>query len=270
MNEILEKTRLSQEVVRIVVRNPEIATHVKPGQFAVLRVREQGERIPLTLSDWDTGKGTITLIFQEIGLSTKLLGELDVGNGIQDLLGPLGKPSEIEKTGLVVGVGGGVGVAPLLPVLRGWHDAGNETIAIIGARRKDLIILEDEFRKFCARVEICTDDGSYGKKGFVSNTLGDLLTERKPNVIFVVGPAIMMKVCSDITKESRVKTIASLNPLMVDASGMCGACRVEVGGETKFGCVDGPEFDAHLINFDLLMKRQNMYRKQEEEVAENV
>jgi len=269
MNEILEKTRLSQEVIRIVVSNPEIATHAKPGQFAVLRVREQGERIPLTLSEWDADKGTVTLIFQEIGLSTKLLGRLNVGDKIQDLLGPLGRPSEIEKKGLVVGVGGGVGVAPLLPVLRGWHNAGNETVAILGARRKDLIILEDEFRKFCARVEICTDDGSYGRKSFVSNVLEDLLTERKPDVVFVVGPAIMMKVCSDITKGSRVKTIASLNPLMVDASGMCGACRCEVDGKTKFGCVDGPEFDAYLVNFDLLIKRQNMYRKQEKEAIEN-
>ncbi|RKY94086.1 MAG: sulfide/dihydroorotate dehydrogenase-like FAD/NAD-binding protein [Candidatus Hydrothermota bacterium] len=261
---IVKKRVLGPDSKMFVVEAPYVARNAKPGQFIILRVNEKGERIPLTIAGSDREKGLVTIIFQEVGKTTKLLGTLEEGDEILDFVGPLGKPTEIENFGTVMTLGGGFGTAVLYPLVKAIKEKGNYVITAIGARTRDLIILEEEMREISDEVYITTDDGSYGRKGFVTEVLADFLKEgRKIDRVFSVGPVPMMKATANVTKPYGVKTIVSLNPIMVDGTGMCGACRVEVGGKTKFACIDGPEFDAHEVNFDLLMKRLGMYREEE-------
>lgn len=264
MNEILEKVSLTPVTKKIVVKSPQIAKKAEPGQFIILRVREKGERIPLTIADYDREQGTITIVFQEVGLSTRLLGQMKVGDSILDLVGPLGLPAELPERGTVVVVGGGVGVAPLLPKCKEMWKRGVKVISIIGARSKDLLILEDEMRAFSHEVHICTDDGSRGFHGFVSDKLKELIESKvQMDEVIAVGPIPMMRATCEVTRPYKIKTWVSMNPIMVDGTGMCGACRVSVGGKTKFACVDGPMFDGHEIDWQEAWRRVNMYRDEE-------
>ena len=271
MHKIIYKEDLAQDIARIVVEAPQIAKKANAGQFVVAIVDDKGERIPLTLADWDKNKGTITLILQKVGYTTKKLGALDKGDNIQHILGPLGHPSEIKKLGTVICVGGGVGIAEVYPVSRAFKQVGNRVIGIIGSRSKELIILENEMKQVCDELFITTDDGSSGKKGLVTDILKELFdvieksTQAKyPDLVYAIGPVVMMQAVAKLTKEYKIKTIASLNPVMVDATGMCGACRCSVGGKTVFGCVDGPDFDAHQVDFDELKKRLHLFKEQED------
>jgi len=269
MFKILKKQELAPKIKLMDVSAPEIARKAKPGQFVVLRVDDKGERFPLTLVDWNCEEGWIRLIFQEVGVSTIKLGSLSVGDSILDVVGPLGTPSEIMNYGLVAVIGGGVGTAPAYPIAKALKKSGNRIVSIIGARSAELLILENEMRAVSDELYISTDDGSKGHKGFVSDVLKMLIEKNYPfNLVYAVGPAIMMKVVASVTKPYGIKTVVSLNPIMVDATGMCGACRVTVGGKTKFVCVDGPEFDAHEVDFDELMKRQRMYLDEERRALE--
>ena len=271
MNMILRKEVLTPSIKLFEILTSQISSKVLPGQFVVTIACDKGERIPLTVADTNKSKGTITIIFQEVGKSTKLLGTLREGDEIPVVVGPLGKPSEIELFGTVVCIGGGVGIAPIYPILKALKVRGNKVIAIIGAREKGLLILEQEIREQTDELYLTTDDGSYGRKGFVSDELKRLLCEgRKIDRVIAIGPSVMMKAVVEVTRACNIKTIVSLNPIMVDGTGMCGACRVEVGGETKFACVDGPEFDGHLVNFELLAKRLSIYLKQEQESLKEV
>ncbi len=261
LNEIVARDEIAPDTFQFHIRAPEIAARRKAGQFVVLRVDERGERFPLTIVSSDPDAGTIELIFQAVGVSTMLLADMQVGDEILDLVGPLGKPTHIENFGTCVVMGGGYGMAPVIPIAQALKDAGNTLIGINGARSKEHVILEDRLREICERVEICTDDGSYGRKGFVTEALQDLIEQGvQIDMVLAVGPTPMMRAVADLTRQHDIPTVVSLNPIMVDGTGMCGGCRVEVGGETKFACVDGPEFDAHLVDFDLLMKRQGMYK----------
>ncbi|HEC87871.1 MAG TPA: sulfide/dihydroorotate dehydrogenase-like FAD/NAD-binding protein [Thermoplasmata archaeon] len=268
MHRIVYKKQLSENVKLFDVEAPLVAKKFKAGQFLIVKIDEKGERIPLTIVDTDKENGTIRIIFQEVGKSTKKLGLLNVGDMIQDVIGPLGKPAEIKKFGKVVCVGGGVGIACVYPQAKAFKEAGNEVISIIGARTKEILILEEEMRNVSDRLYITTDDGSYVRKGFVPDVLKELLEKEKFDRVITIGPAIMMMVTARVTKPYNVKTIASLNSIMVDGTGMCGACRVSVGGETKFACVDGPDFDAHLVDFELLMERQRIYLEEERKAME--
>lgn len=265
MFEIVKKRPITEEVFMMELFAPHIAKKRKAGQFIIIRVDEVGERIPLTIADADPEAGTIRIYFQVVGTTTYKLSRLEVGQRLADVVGPLGRPTHIENFGRVVCVGGGVGVAPLYPITKAMKEAGNHTIGIIGARTKALLILEDEMRAICDELLISTDDGSYGHKGFVTDLLRQVLERpEKVNQVVAIGPPIMMKFVCKLTKEFNVPTIVSLNPIMVDGTGMCGACRVEVGGETKFCCVDGPEFDGHAVNWELFMQRLTAYREQEQ------
>jgi len=267
MYRILDKKVLADGVKTVEIRAPDVARKALPGQFVIVRVAETGERIPLTIQEANISRGSVKVTFLEIGKTTKLLGSLSVGDSIANLAGPLGRPSEIKLYGTVVIAGGGVGSACCLPVARALKEVGNYLISIIGFRSKDLVIMEEEFSATSDEVYVTTDDGSYGYKGFVSNKLLDLLEGgRRIDYVYAVGPAVMMRSVAETTRPFGVKTVVSLNPIMVDGTGMCGACRVEVDGQTKFACVDGPEFDGHKVNFDLLMKRQRFY-VEEEKVA---
>ncbi|MGA3173049.1 MAG: bifunctional dihydroorotate dehydrogenase B NAD binding subunit/NADPH-dependent glutamate synthase [Syntrophorhabdales bacterium] len=264
LNEILEKRQLAPSLVMWKLSVPDIAKKVKPGQFVVLRADDRAERIPLTVADFDRDKGQITVIFQEVGASTRKLGQFDVGDVVLDVVGPLGKASHIEKFGTVVCVGGGVGVAPVYPIAKALYQAGNRIISIIGARNKDMLILEDEMKAISHELFVTTDDGTYGRHGFVTDELKRLIAENvKIDLVLAIGPVIMMKAVSDVTRVHGIKTIVSLNSIMIDGTGMCGGCRTTVGEETKFVCVDGPEFDAHKVNFKELMQRQQMYNREE-------
>lgn len=263
MNKIVEKEYFSEKIVKIVVEAPLIAKSRKPGNFVILRVGEKGERIPLTIAGADIAKGTITLVVQKMGVSSTKVCDLEVGDYITDLVGPLGKPTEIHNLGTILCCGGGVGVAPLLPIVEAYKKAGNRVVTILAARSKDLIILEDEMRKHSDELIIMTDDGSYGKKGLVTEGMEEVIKREKIDECVTIGPAIMMKFCSLLTKKYEIPTVASLNSIMVDGTGMCGACRVTVGGKTKFTCVDGPEFDAHQIDFEEMMSRLGGYKKEE-------
>jgi len=269
---ILEKYEMAQSTVcHFKVEAPLIAKKALPGQFIVLRVNETGERIPLTMAETDPEKGTIDLIFQVVGKTTALLRSLNVGDEIMDIIGPLGRPTHIEKLGKVCCVGGGTGVAVLHPITKALKEVGNHVIAIIGARTKDLLILEDKMKAASHELHITTDDGSYGMHGFVTDKLKQILDADKDKEIKLVvgiGPVPMMKFVCKTTEPYGVKTMVSLNSIMVDATGMCGACRVTVGGKTKFCCVEGPEFDGHQVDFDELMKRQAAYLAQEKESYE--
>ncbi len=270
-SKILEKEKLAPNITRLVISSPHISRIARPGQFVVLIPSPVAERIPLTIADFDREKGTISIIFQIVGATTKVLDSLKVGDEIPHLLGPLGIPSHIEKFGNVVVIGGGVGIAEIYPVVKAMKEAGNEVITIIGARSKDLLICEKELLVLSSKFYITTDDGSYGRKGFVSDELIDLIdSELKINRVIAVGPVPMMKACCSLTKTKGIKTIVSLNPLMLDATGMCGVCRVTVSGKTAFACVDGPEFDGHEVDFEELSSRLNMYKDKEKQVYDHV
>ncbi|MFW6052964.1 MAG: sulfide/dihydroorotate dehydrogenase-like FAD/NAD-binding protein [Desulfosalsimonas sp.] len=251
------------------IEAPRIASKAKPGQFVILKANETGERIPLTISDLDADKGTITVIYMVVGKSTALFKTLETGDSYQDVIGPLGKPTDIEKVGRVVCVGGGTGIAVLFPITRGFKEAGNEVISIIGARNKGLLILEDKMRSVSDKLHVCTDDGSYGRKGFVTEVLKEVLEENKADLAVAIGPVPMMKFVSKMTFDYNVKTMVSLNPIMIDGTGMCGGCRVSVGDETKFACVDGPEFDGHKVDYDNLMNRLRAYEQHEKQAYED-
>jgi ferredoxin--NADP+ reductase len=251
------------------VEAPLIAKKAKPGQFVILKANETGERIPLTIADTDTGKGTITIIYMVIGKSTALFRDLKVGESYMDIIGPLGRPTHIEKLGRVVCVGGGTGIAVLHPITRALKEIGNEVICIIGARNKSLLIMEDHMRAASNVLHVCTDDGSYGHKGFVTEVLKKVLNENSVQLVVGIGPVPMMKFLSLLTKEYKVKTLVSLNPIMIDGTGMCGGCRVTVGGQTKFACVDGPEFDGHDVDYDELMRRLAAYLEDERRCYED-
>ena len=268
MNRIVRKEILAPNIKMIEVEAAEIARKILPGEFVVIIVDEKGERIPLTVVDSDKKSGTITLIFHEVGKTTYRLGSLKAGESILHLLGPFGKAAEIKKLGTVIGVGGGVGIAELYPVVEVWHKAGNKIITIIGARNKNLLILEQQLRKVSNQLLITTDDGSYGRRGFVSDALEEVLSTAKAELIYAVGPVAMMRAVCEVSRPKQIKTLVSLNPVMVDATGMCGSCRVEVGGQTKFGCVDGPEFDGHLVDFKQLEIRLNQFIGQEKKAME--
>ncbi len=266
MNRIIKKTQLSAEVFRLEVEAPLIVRERKPGQFIILQIDESiGERIPLTIADADPVKGTITLIFQTVGKTTHLLAEKEVGGTIAALLGPLGQPTHIEHVGHVVCVGGGIGVAPLHPIAQAMKAAGNKVTIIMGARDKSLLIMEEEMRKIADDLIIVTDDGSYGRKGLVTHPLKELCEQTpKPDMAVAIGPPIMMKFCAETTRPYGVHTVVSLNTIMIDGTGMCGGCRVTVGGKTKFVCVDGPEFNGHQVDFDNMMKRLRAYKPRED------
>jgi ferredoxin--NADP+ reductase len=244
---------------------PLIAKKARPGQFVILKANEEGERVPLTMADTNPEKGTITVVYMVVGKSTALFKALEVGDGYQDVIGPLGKATHIEKVGKVICLGGGTGVAVLHPITRALKNIGNEVIGIVGARSKDILILEEEMRAASHTLHICTDDGSYGHHGFVTQIMEDLLKQGDINLVVAIGPVPMMKAASGITKKYNVPTLVSLNPIMVDGTGMCGGCRVTVGGKTKFGCVDGPEFDGHQVDYDELILRLRAYQEEERE-----
>jgi ferredoxin--NADP+ reductase len=271
MNKIIQKTQLSSDVFQLRVAAPLIAEERKPGQFVILQLdNEFGERIPLTIADADQQAGSITLIFQVVGKTTQRLAALNEGESIISILGPLGQPTHIEKVGTVVCVGGGIGVAPLHPIAQGFKQAGNRVIIIMGARAQKLIILEKEMRAIADELILCTDDGSAGRKALVTAPLKELCQrEPKPNLVVAIGPPIMMKFCAETTRPFAVPTVVSLNTIMVDGTGMCGGCRVTVGTETKFVCVDGPEFDGHLVDFDNMMQRLSAYKDLEKQAPHN-
>lgn len=260
MYKIVDKEYFSKNVIKLVVEAPRIAKSRRAGHFVIVRVGEKGERIPLTIAESDIEKGTITLVVQAVGRSSSKLVSLEVGDHITDLVGPLGKATYIEKVGTVVCAGGGVGVAPLLPIVEAMHKAGNRVIVVLAARTKELVILEEQMRKVSDEVIIMTDDGSYGEKGLVTNGIEAVINREKVDMCVTVGPAIMMKFVSLLTEKYDIPCVASLNTIMVDGTGMCGACRVTVGGEVKFVCVDGPEFDAHKVDFDEMLMRLSSYK----------
>lgn len=266
MNRILFKKQLSDEVFQMRIKAPLIASERRAGQFVIVQLNSHfGERIPLTIADADPIEGSITIIFQAVGRTTHLLAQKNVGDTVEHLVGPLGQPTHIEKFGRVICVGGGIGVAPLHPIAQAMKAAGNEVIIIMGARNKQLLILEDEMRKIADELIICTDDGSYGRKALVTAPLKELCeADPKPALAVAIGPPVMMKFCAETTRPYGVHTMVSLNTIMVDGTGMCGGCRVTVGTETKFVCVDGPEFDGHLVDFDNMISRLKAYKPRED------
>jgi ferredoxin/flavodoxin---NADP+ reductase len=263
MNKIVDKEYFSEQVVKLVLEAPFIAKSRKAGHFVIVRIGSKGERIPLTIAESDKDNGTITIIVQKVGVSSIKLCNLEVGDHITDVVGPLGHATHIEKIGTVLASGGGVGVAPLLPIVEALKNAGNRVITVLAAREKNLVILEEQMRKHSDEVIIMTDDGSYGKKGLVTHGMEEVIKRENIDQVVTVGPAIMMKFVAILTKKYNIPTLASLNTIMVDGTGMCGACRVSVGGKTKFVCVDGPEFDAHEVDFDEMLLRLGAYREEE-------
>ncbi|MCD6169427.1 MAG: sulfide/dihydroorotate dehydrogenase-like FAD/NAD-binding protein [Candidatus Latescibacteria bacterium] len=264
MAHIMEKKELAPEIKRLVLSAPEVAKKIKPGQFIILRCGEKGERFPLTVVEQDQEKGTLTIIFQEVGSSTKRLGSLEDGEEVTDIVGPLGNPSEVKNFGTVVCIGGGVGTAVVYPVAKALKAAGNRLVSIIGAKNKQLVILEEQMREISDRLLVTTDDGSYGMHGFVTDALEKLIADGlNIDRVVAVGPVVMMSAVCFITKKEGIQTVVSLNPIMVDGTGMCGACRVTVAGQTRFACIDGPEFDGHQVDFEELLRRQRMYLEEE-------
>ncbi|MGA2774728.1 MAG: sulfide/dihydroorotate dehydrogenase-like FAD/NAD-binding protein [Candidatus Omnitrophota bacterium] len=270
---IINKEELAQEITKLEIQAPQVADKAKAGQFVKIIISEKGEAVPLTLADWDKEKGTITLIFQKAGFTTKTLGLLNREDNINHILGPLGHPTEIKNLGEVYCIGAGVGIAELYPVARAFKKAGNRVIGIIGSRKKELVILEDELRKVTDELFITTDDGSYGKKGLVTDILRELFevieksTHTKyPAQVYAIGPVRMMQAVAEFTRNYQVRTIVSVNPIMVDATGMCGSCRCTVAGKTVFGCVDGPDFDGHKLDFEELVKRLDSFKTQEDKL----
>ena len=263
MNKIIKKEILSDKVVKLIVEASDIAQSRKAGHFVIIRVEKKGERIPLTIADSDIEQGTITLVIQDVGVTSAKLIALNEGDFILDIVGPLGQATKIHKVGTILCAGGGVGTAPLFPIVKGFKEAGNRVITVLAARTKDLIILEEDMRKYSDEVIIMTDDGSYGKKGLVTAGMEEVMKREKVDESVIIGPAIMMKFAALSTKKYNVPTQASLNTIMVDGTGMCGACRITVDGETKFLCVDGPEFNAHAVDFDQMLQRLGAYTEQE-------
>ena len=269
MYKILRREDLNSQVVLMEIEAPIVAKKCKAGQFIILRVNEEGERIPLTVADYDREKGTVTIIFQIVGKTTQILAEKKEGEYIQDFLGPLGKASEIEGKKVAI-IGGGLGCAIAYPQAKAFHEAGVEVDLIAGFRNKDFVILEEEMKKACNRLHIVTDDGSYIEKALVTNKLEQLINEgNEYDLVIAIGPLVMMKFVCLLTKKYNLKTIVSMNPIMIDGTGMCGCCRVTVGGETKFACVDGPDFDGHLIDFDEVIRRSKMYSIEERQSMED-
>jgi len=264
MGKIIRKTHFSENIVEFEIEAPLIAKACRAGHFVMVRVEERGERIPLTIKDANSHTGTITLVVQKMGVSSAKLCQLKVGDVLSDVLGPLGQASEIEKVGTVLACGGGVGVAPLLPIVKAHKQAGNRVIVIMAARSRELVILEDEMRQWADELIIMTDDGSYGQKGLITGGIKEVVEKEHVDLCVTIGPAIMMKFCAVLTRQYQIPTIASLNSIMVDGTGMCGACRITVGNKTKFTCVDGPEFDAHQVNFDEVLKRLGAYKIEED------
>jgi ferredoxin/flavodoxin---NADP+ reductase len=263
MNLVIDKQFFSEKVAKLVVEAPDIARSRKAGHFVIVRVDKNGERVPLTIAGSNLQNGTIDLIVQDVGVTSSKICRLNKGDYILDVVGPLGKETHIEKVGTVLAAGGGVGIAPLLPIVEAFKKAGNKLITVLAARNKDLIILEDQMAEFSDELIIMTDDGSAGKKGLVTHGMEEVILREKVDLSITIGPAIMMKFASLTTKKYNIPTIASLNTIMVDGTGMCGACRVSVGGQTKFVCIDGPEFDAHKVDFDEMLLRLNAYKKEE-------
>ena len=266
----MSKRQLSEDVFTAEIEAPLVANERKPGQFVIISINnEYSERIPLTIAGVDPEKGTIRLIWQRVGKTTAELADMQQGDEIANVTGPLGKPTHIENFGTVVCVGGGIGNAPLLPIAKALKEAGNTIISILGARNKELLILENDFAKISDELILTTDDGSYGRKALVTEPLKEVCRrDRKPDLVVAIGPAIMMKFCCEVTKQFNIPTQVSLNTIMVDATGMCGGCRIEYDGQPKFVCVDGPEFDGHKVDFDLMMKRLNAYKDQEQQAYE--
>ena len=269
MYKIVSKQVLNPTVTKMEIEAPLVAKKAQPGQFIILRTDENGERIPLTVADYDREKGTVTIIFQIVGATTNQLNSFNEGDYIHDFVGPLGKPTETEGLKKVAVVGGGVGCAIAFPIAKKLHEMGAEVHSVVGFRNKDLVILEDDFKNNSDVFKLMTDDGSYGEKGLVTNALEELIKEgNQYDEVITIGPLIMMKFVCQLTKKYDVKTIVSMNPIMIDGTGMCGGCRLTVGGETKFACVDGPDFDGHLVDFDEAMKRGQMYKEFERDAYE--
>lgn len=265
MYKIFKKEVLAPTIILFEIQAPLVAKKAKAGQFVILRIHDEGERVPLTIADFDRNKGSITCVFQEVGKTTRELGCLREGDSIKDFVGPLGLPSHIEKYGRVVCVGGGVGVAPVHPIARALKEAGNEVTGIVGARTKELLFWEDQMRAACTELRVTTDDGSYVRKGFVTDLLKEAIEEKGDiSLCIAIGPLPMMRAVCDLTRVYNLKTIVSLNSIMVDGTGMCGSCRVTVGGEVKFACVDGPEFDGHQVDFAEMARRAVIYKAQEQ------
>ena len=263
MYRILYRENLTPNIHLFKVEAPLIAAKAQAGQFVIIRVDEKGERIPLTIADWDKKEGSITIVFMEAGTSTKKLARLNAGDAILDFVGPLGRPTEIEKFGTIVCVAGGFAIATIVPIARAMKQAENKVISIAGFRSESLVFWEKQLTRASDELIVTTDDGSYKRKGLVTEPLKELLQQIKVDRVIAIGPTVMMKYCSLTTQPFEVKTIVSLNPIMVDGTGMCGCCRVSVGGETKFACVDGPEFDGHKVDWDLLLSRQRTYIEEE-------
>lgn len=270
MYKILVKEELAPTVKLFEIEASMVAKKACPGQFIILRIDEKGERIPLTIYDYNKDNGTISIIFQEVGKTTAQLGKLDEGDALLDVVGPLGNPIDVRRVGKVVCVGGGIGVAPIFPKARALRDEGNEVLSIIGARTKELLILEDRMREISKRVYVTTDDGSYGERGFVTLPLKRLLDEGLPDLVLAIGPLFMMKNVVFTTKSYGVKILVSLNPIMVDGTGMCGCCRVRVGGITRFSCVDGPTFDGEEVDWEELINRNNRFLEEEKKVLKQL
>ena len=263
MFEILEKKQLNEQVTAMTVSAPFVAKKVKPGQFVIIRIDEKGERVPLTVADFDSDKGTLTIIFQAVGFTTKKLATLNKGDFITDCVGPLGQPTEFGVPKKAIVIGGGVGCAIAYPQAKALHNMGVDTTVIAGFRNRDIVILEEEMRNVSDSYFVTTDDGSYGRKGFVTDVLKELIEKDTYDLVIAIGPIPMMKFVSKATEQQAIRTIVSLNPIMIDGTGMCGGCRVKVGGEVKFACVDGPDFDGHQVDYDELMRRNGLYREEE-------
>jgi NAD(P)H-flavin reductase len=270
MFRVIYRETLAAKIHLFKIEAPAVARKAAAGQFVIVRIDEKGERIPLTIADWDQKEGSVTVVFMEVGATTFRLASLKAGDFIADFVGPLGVPSHIDKFGTVVCVAGGVGVAPVVPIARALKEKGNKIISILGARSKDLLFWEDKLRGVSHQLIVTTDDGTYGRKGVVTEPLKELLENEKVDRVIAIGPTIMMKFCAKTTEPFGVKTIVSLNPIMVDGTGMCGCCRVAVGGVTKFACVDGPDFDGHQVDWDLLSARQRTYLDEEKRSFEQL
>ena len=267
MYRIVDKKILNPQITAMTVEAPFVAKKVQPGQFVIIRADEKGERVPLTVADFDREKGTVTVIIQAIGFSTKKISSFNVGESLADCVGPLGVPTEFGSPKKAIVIGGGAGCAIAYPQAKALHNMGVDTTVIAGFRSKDIVILEEEMKAVSNNLYITTDDGSYGQKGFVTDVLKDLISKDTYDLVIAIGPIPMMKFVSKTTEEQNIKTIVSLNPIMIDGTGMCGGCRVNVGGEVKFACVDGPDFDGHKVDFDELMRRNSFYRREEAHVC---
>ena len=266
---ILDKIELCPNQYELKIDAPYVTRNAKAGQFIIFRVEEQGERVPITIADVDREKGILTVVFMAVGYTTKKLAMLEVGDEILDVVGPLGKPTEIEKYGTVVCVAGGYGAAPCYLISKAFHDAGNKVHMVMGARNKDLLFWQDKMASACTELHIATDDGSLGHKGFTTEVLAEIMNKEKVDYVIAVGPMPMMRAVANLTKDKGIKTEASMNPIMIDGTGMCGACRVTVGGEVKFACIDGPDFDAHKIDFDEVINRTKIYKDEERRRSES-